>query len=75
MIQICAFKKKEKEGGERRPQLGGPWREKEKHPFHFFSLSPKQILLNFFCFPLILRFYFTMVIDYYLHLSFLFLDP
>jgi hypothetical protein len=53
MIQICAFKEKEKERDERKPQLGGqwkvpmlggPWKEKEKHPFHFFSLSA----LNFF---------------------------
>jgi hypothetical protein len=75
MIQICAFKEKEKEGGERKPQLGGqwkvpmlggqwgsiflggqwkalmfngPWKEKEKHPFHLFSLSPKQISLKLF---------------------------
>jgi hypothetical protein len=26
MIQICAFKEKEKEGGEGRPQLGGEWK-------------------------------------------------
>jgi hypothetical protein len=26
MIQIHAFKKKEKEGGEGRPQLGGQWK-------------------------------------------------
>jgi hypothetical protein len=26
MIQIRAFKKKEKEGGEGRPQLGAPWK-------------------------------------------------
>jgi hypothetical protein len=26
MIQICAFKEKEKEGGEERPQLGGRWK-------------------------------------------------
>jgi hypothetical protein len=51
MIQICTFKKKEKERCERRPQLGGqwkvpmlggPWKEKEKHPFHLFSLSPPK---------------------------------
>jgi len=49
MIQIHAFKKKEKDGGERKtqlggqwkvPMLGGLWKEKEKHPFHHFSLSP-----------------------------------
>jgi hypothetical protein len=26
MIQICAFRKKEKEGSEGRPQLGGLWK-------------------------------------------------
>jgi hypothetical protein len=26
MIQICTFKKKEKKGGERKPQLGGQWK-------------------------------------------------
>jgi hypothetical protein len=26
MIQICAFKEKEKEGGEGEPQLGGQWK-------------------------------------------------
>ncbi len=48
MIQIHAFKKKEKEGGERKPQLGGQWKvpifgglwKKEKHFFHLFSFSP-----------------------------------
>jgi hypothetical protein len=56
MIQICAFKKKKKEGGKTptwRPvegsnawwplegsKLGGLWKEKEKHLFHLFSFSP-----------------------------------
>jgi hypothetical protein len=49
MIQNHTFKKKEKEIGEGKPQLGGqwkvpmfggPWKEKEKHPFHLFSFSP-----------------------------------
>jgi len=49
MIQIRAFKEKEKKGDEKRPQLGGqwkvpmlggPWKEKEKHPFHLFSFPP-----------------------------------
>ncbi len=52
MIQINAFKEKEKGGGERRPQLGGqwkvpmfggPWTEKEKHLLHLFSLSPPNV--------------------------------
>jgi hypothetical protein len=95
MIRIHPFKKKEKEGGEGRSQLGGQWKvvmfggcwkvpmfgdqwkekkkEKEKHLFtstHF----PQQILLKPSFFPLILRFYFTMVLGRYLCISFLFLD-
>jgi hypothetical protein len=55
MIRIRTFKEKEKEGGERRPQLGGlwkvsmfggPWKEKEKHFSHLFSFSPQQFYLN-----------------------------
>jgi hypothetical protein len=54
------------------PMLGGPWKEKERHPFHLFSFSPStNFTLNFF-FSLILRFYFTMVLNRYLCLSFLF---
>ncbi len=72
MIQIRAFKEKEKERGEGRPQLDGQWKvpmesglwkEKEKHPFHFFSLPLQQILLKPF-FSLILKFYFTMVLNH-----------
>jgi hypothetical protein len=70
MIKICTFKDKEKEGGERRPQLGGQWKapmlggfwkKKEKHPFHLFSLSTPTNFTSTFFFPLILRFCFTMV--------------
>ncbi len=43
-------------------------------PFHFFSFSPQQILLKPSFFPLILNFYFTMVLGRYLHISSLFLD-
>ncbi len=73
MIQIYVFKKKEMEGGEGRPQLGGlwmvlmiggQWEEKEKHHFYLFSFSPQQIYLNLL-FSLILSFYFTMVLDRY----------
>jgi len=40
-----------------KPQLGGPWKEKEKHPFHLFSLAfPNKFYL---------KFYFIMVLDYY----------
>jgi hypothetical protein len=47
MIQIRPFKKKEKEGGERRSQLGGQWKEKEKHLFTFSHFSPNKVYLNF----------------------------
>jgi hypothetical protein len=47
---------------------------KRKAPFHLFPLSPQPILLKPSFFPFILRFYFTMVLGYYLHLSFLSLD-
>jgi hypothetical protein len=43
-------------------------------PFHLFPLSPQQILLKPSFFPLILRFYFSMVLGRYLRISFLFLD-
>jgi len=45
-----------------------------KTPFHLFPFSPQQILFKLSFFPLISRFYFTMVLDCYLHISFLFLD-
>ncbi len=35
-------------------------------PFHLFPLPPQEILLKPSFFPLILRFYFTMVIGHYL---------
>jgi hypothetical protein len=47
---------------------------KGEAPFSPFSFSPQQILLKFYFFPLILRFYFTMVLDQNLCLSFFFLD-
>jgi len=55
-----SFKDKEKERGERRSQFGGQW----KVPM-FGDLW--KVLL-------ILKLYFTMVIDRYLHISFLFLN-
>ncbi len=45
-----------------------------KAPFHLFPLSPQEILLKPSFFPLILKFYFTMVLGSYLCISFLFLD-
>jgi hypothetical protein len=66
MIRIRPFK--EKEGGERRSQLSGQWKEKEKVPVlggqwkekekHLFTLSPQETLFRLSFFPLILRFYF-----------------
>jgi len=70
MIRIRPFKEKEKEGGEERSQLGGQWKvlmlggqwkEKEKHLFTSFHF-PQQILFKPSFFPVILRFYFTMVL-------------
>jgi hypothetical protein len=76
MIQLCPFK--EKEGNERKsslggqwkekgkvPMLGGQWKEKEKVPFHLFPFSPKRLYLNLRVFPLISKFYFTMVLGCY----------
>ncbi len=37
------------------PMFGGQWKEKEKHPFHLFSLPPQQILLKPFFFPINLK--------------------
>jgi hypothetical protein len=48
--------------------------EGERAPFHLFSLSPQQILLKPSIFPLILRFYFTMVLGHYLCIFFNFFD-
>jgi hypothetical protein len=43
-------------------------------PFHLFSLSHQEILLKLSFFPLILKFYFTMVFGHYLCISFLSID-
>jgi len=51
-----------------------PMEGKGEAPFPLFPFSPQQILLKPSFFPLILRFYFTMVLGCYLHISFLFLD-
>jgi hypothetical protein len=67
MIQLRPFKKKEKV-----PMLGGQWKEKEKVHFHLFPLSPQVTYLDLCVFPLILRFYFTMVLGRYLRISSLF---
>jgi hypothetical protein len=72
MIRLHPFKKKE--GGEGRSPFSGQWKEKEKVFFHLFPLSPQATLLrpSFCFFPLILRFYFTMVLGRYLRISSLF---
>jgi hypothetical protein len=51
-----------------------PLKGEGEAPFHLFPLSPQQILLKPSFFPLILRFYFSMVLGRYLRISFLFLD-
>jgi hypothetical protein len=51
-----------------------PMEGERKAPFQHFLLSPKEILLKPPFFPLILKFYFTMVIGRYLQISFLILD-
>jgi hypothetical protein len=45
-----------------------------KTPFHLFPLPPNKLYLNLQFFPLTLRFYFTMVLNCYSCLSFLFFD-
>ncbi len=50
-----------------------PMEEEGEIPFHLFPLSSQQILLKPSFLPLILKFYFTMVIGCYLRISFLFL--
>jgi hypothetical protein len=47
---------------------------KGKASFHLFSLSRQEIFLKLSFFPLILKFYFIMVIGHYLHISFYFFD-
>jgi hypothetical protein len=63
-------------GGQRKvPMLNGQWKEKEKEkPFSPLPTFPQQILLKPSFFPLISRFYFTMVLCHYLGISFFFLD-
>jgi hypothetical protein len=52
-----------------------PLEGEREAPFHLFPLPLQQILLKLSSFfPLILRFYFTMVLGHYTRISFLFLD-
>jgi hypothetical protein len=50
-----------------------PMEGERKGSFSPFPIFPKQFYLKLHFFPLILRFYFTMVPGHYLHLSSLFL--
>jgi hypothetical protein len=57
MIQICAFKKKKKEGGEGRPQFGDPWKVSnlmalgEVSCSVAFGTKRRSIFFIFFIFP------------------------
>jgi hypothetical protein len=44
-------------------RLGGFWKEKEKYHFHLFSLSPQQILFEFYFIDF--KVYFIMVQNCY----------
>jgi hypothetical protein len=48
--------------------------KRRRSSFHLFSFSPQQILLKPSFFPLILNFYFTMVLGHYLCISSLFIN-
>jgi len=65
----------EGEGEGKTPQAWWPMKkegeEREAH-FHLFSFPPQQILFKPSFFPLILNFYFTMVLGRYLCISSLF---
>jgi hypothetical protein len=51
-----------------------PMEREGEASFQLFSLSPQENLFKLSFFPLILRFYFTMVLGCYLRISFLSLD-
>jgi hypothetical protein len=55
------------------PMPGGPWNVKE-NTFSPLPIPPNHFTLNLQFFPLALRLYFTMVLNRYSHLSFLFFD-
>jgi hypothetical protein len=55
-------------------QAWWPMEGEGKTPFHFFHFPPNKLYLNLQFFPLTLRFYFTMVLSRYSHLSFLLFD-
>jgi hypothetical protein len=54
--------------------FGGQWKVKEKPLFTSSHFPPNKFYLNLQFFPLTLRFYFTMVLGRYSHISFIFLN-
>jgi hypothetical protein len=82
MIRVRLLKRRRKEvkvdlklGGQWNvPLFGGQWKVKEKHLFTSSHFPPNKFYLNFQFFSLSLRFYFTMVLGHYSHLSFLLFD-
>jgi hypothetical protein len=54
--------------------LGGQWKVKEKILFTSSHFLPNQFYLNLQFFPLTLKFYFVVVLGYYLRVSCLFLS-
>jgi hypothetical protein len=55
-------------------KLHSQWKVKEKHLFTSSHFPPNKLYLNLQFFPLTLRFYFTMVLNYYSRLSLIFFD-
>jgi len=51
-------------------KFGGQWKVKEKHLFTSSHFPPNKLYLNLQFFPLTLRFYFTMILDYHSRLFF-----
>jgi hypothetical protein len=82
MIWIRPFKEKEKEGMKEDPNwvTNGRFQclvangRRRRSTFSPLPTFPQVILLKLSFFPLILRFYFTMVLGCYLHISSLFFD-
>jgi hypothetical protein len=68
------FLKKRGRGVKVDPKLGGQWKVKEKHLFTSCHFPPNKFYLNLQFFPLTLRFYLTMVLGRYSHISFFYLD-
>jgi hypothetical protein len=73
MIWVRLLKKRRKEV-KVDSKLGGQWKVKDKHLFTSSHFPPNKFYLNLQFFPLILRFYFTMVFGRYSRISFFFFD-